>query len=172
MRVRSWQALIVCALTAATLVAPGAVAHASAAIAVSGTWTDCNLNPDFRAAGPNLIGTVRITETFFGDFDGTYEGIERNVVFADGGAVFFGVGVFTGSVAGRTGTVTYRYQGILPSSGPFRAHWVVSNGTGGLSTLRGQGTFDGVFDASVACPAENFAGSFSGSYEGSVHFHG
>src|SRR5713101_1476022 len=81
-------------------------------LGVSGTWDDCNFAPLFRAAGPNTVVTVGITENFFGDLVGTYAGTERDVVNADGTATFHGSGIFTGTVAGRFGTATYRYEGI------------------------------------------------------------
>jgi hypothetical protein len=138
----------------------------AAPAAASGTWDDCNFAPVFRAAGPNLVGTVGITENFFGTLDGTYVGTERDVVYADGGATFHGSGIFTGSVMGQSGTATYSYEGIAPAGQQARATWVLVGATGSLASVKGHGTFDGSFDGvSGACEA----GIFSGSYEGALN---
>ena len=154
-------------LLMATVAAIAFPAVTSAApVAASGTWDDCNFAPAFRAAGPNFVGTVGITENFFGTLDGTYIGTERDVVYADGGATFHGSGVFTGNVAGRSGTATYLYEGIAPAGQPFHATWVLVGETGSLASVRGHGTFGGSFDGvSDTCDA----GIFSGSYEGSLN---
>jgi hypothetical protein len=138
----------------------------AAPVEASGTWDDCNFAPSFRAAGPNFVGTVGITENFFGTLLGTYAGIERDVVYADGGATFHGSGIFTGSVAERSGTATFSYEGIFPAGQQIRATWVLTGLSGSLASVRGHGTFDGSFDGfSDACDA----GLFSGSYGGSLH---
>ena len=149
--------LVAIAFSAVTSAAP---------VKASGTWDDCNFAPDFRAAGPNLVGTVGITENFFGTLLGTYAGTERDVVYADGSATFHGSGIFTGNVAGRSGTATYSYEGIAPAGQPFRATWVLVGDSGSLASVRGHGTFGGNFDGvSDTCDA----GIFSGSYEGSLN---
>ena len=128
----------------------------AAPIAASGTWDDCNFAPSFRAAGPNSVGTVGITENFFGTLSGTYAGTERDVVLADGSATFHGSGIFTGSVAGLS----------APAGQQFRATWVLVGVSGSLASVKGHGTFGGSFDGfSDACDA----GLFSGSYEGSLN---
>jgi Protein of unknown function (DUF3224) len=149
------------------LVAIAFPAVASAApLAASGTWDDCNFAPDFRAAGPNAVGTVGITENFFGTLNGTYAGTERDVIYADGSATFHGSGIFTGTVAGRSGTGTYLYEGVAPAGQPFRATWVLVGETGSLASVRGHGTFGGNFDGvSGACDG----GIFSGTYEGALN---
>ena len=138
----------------------------AAPVAASGTWDDCNFAPVFRAAGPNLVGSVGITENFFGTLDGTYVGTERDVVHADGSANFHGSGVFTGNVAGRSGTATYRYEGTAPAGQQASATWVLIGMTGSLASVKGHGTFVASFDGvSIACDA----GIFSGSYEGALN---
>ena len=72
------------------MVAVAAIAFPSlisaAPVEASGTWDDCNFAPVFRAAGPNTVETVGITENFFGTLLGTYAGTERDLVYADGGS--------------------------------------------------------------------------------------
>ena len=138
----------------------------AAPVEASGTWDDCNFAPVFRAAGPNTVETVGITENFFGTLNGTYAGTERDVIYADGSATFHGSGIFTGAVAGRAGTATYLYEGIAPAGQPFHATWVLVGETGSLASVRGHGTFGGNFDGvTTACDG----GIFSGSYEGSLN---
>jgi Protein of unknown function (DUF3224) len=138
----------------------------AAPVAAAGTWDDCNFAPAFRAAGPNLVGTVGITENFFGTLEGTYVGTEHDVVYADFSATFHGSGIFTGNVAGRSGTATYRYEGTASADGSGQATWVLVGVTGSLASVKGHGMFVGSFDGvSDACDA----GIFSGSYEGSLN---
>src|SRR6266566_3273120 len=83
------------------LVAIAFPAVASAApVPASGTWNDCNFAPVFRAAGPNTVETVGITENFFGTLLGTSAGTESDLIYADGSATFHGSGIFTGTVLG------------------------------------------------------------------------
>lgn len=67
-------------------------------------------------------------------------GTERDVVYADGSATFHGSGMFTGNVAGRSGTATYSYEGIAPA-GQARATWVLVGLTGSLASVKGHATF-------------------------------
>ena len=71
---------------------------------------------------------------------------ERDVVYANGSATFHGNGVFMGTIAGRTGTASYRYEGVFPVGSPsFHANWVLIGKTGELASANGQGTFGGTF---------------------------
>ena len=152
-----WAALAAIAFPALSSAAP---------VGASGTWDDCNFAPVFRAAGPNLAVAVGITENFFGPLEGTYIGTENDVVYIDGSATFHGSGTFTGNVAGRSGTATYRYEGTAPAGQPFHATWVLVGETGSLASVKGHGTFGGGFDGvSTACDG----GIFSGSYEGALN---
>src|SRR5436305_14141162 len=109
----------------------------------SGTWDDCNFAPVFRAAGPNTVETVGITENFFGTLLGTYAGTERDVIYADGSATSHGSGIFTGAVAGRSGTATYLYAGVAPAGQPFHGTWAPVGETGSLASANGHGTCGG-----------------------------
>ena len=151
-------------VVAIALLAPAAVAAGSPS-SISGTWDDCNFAPVVSTSGPNTIVTIGITENFFGPMSGTYVGTERDVVYADGSATFHGSGIFSGTIAGVTGTATYRYEGVFPTDAPFHASWVLVGQSGELASATGRGTFGGTFgEITDACDA----GTFSGSYEGSV----
>lgn len=134
----------------------------------SGTWVDCNFAPLVREAGPPTIVTVGITQDFSGTLNGTYTGSERDVIQGDGSATFQDGGIFTGTIAGRSGTATFRYDGIAPVGQPAQATWVLEGLTESLDKVKGHGTFGGSFvDVSDGCPA----GIFSGTYEGTLN-HG
>ena len=150
-------------VVAMAIVAPSAAAAATPS--ASGTWDDCNFAPIVSTAGPNVVVTVGITENFQGVLTGSYVGTERDVVYVNGSATFHGSGVFSGTIAGRTGTATFRYEGIAPVGAPARATWVLTGLTGGTASARGQGTFTVGFDGvSDACDA----GLYSGTYRGQI----
>jgi hypothetical protein len=130
-----------------------------------GTWDDCNFGAVIRAAGPNVVVTVNITQNFFGTLEGTYVGTEFDVVKSNGSVVFHGSGIFTGKVAGTPATGTYRYEGIARAN-KFHATWVLTGVTDELlAPVAGNGTWTAQFDGvSDECPD----GLFSGTYEGSV----
>jgi hypothetical protein len=121
-------------------------------IAASGPWVDCNVVTDFKQVGRNLIITVDITETFSGTLDGCYTGTERDVVYRNGSATFHGSGIFTGVVNGQSGTMVMIYEGTANAQGVASANWVLEQGTGGLTNLHGQGTFEGTLVALQTSP--------------------
>ena len=146
------------------MVAP---ASADAARAnANGTWNDCNFGAVSRAVGPIVVVKVQITQNFFGTLDGKYVGREFDVIKADGSVVVYGSGIFTGNVAGRPATGTYRYQGIVRADKLTNATWVLTGVTDKLrAPVAGKGTWTAQFDGvSDACPD----GIYSGTYEGSV----
>jgi hypothetical protein len=158
------QAHLLAGVVAVTLALSAAAAGAP--VSASGKWNDCNFAPETKAAGPNLIVTVGITENFEGTLSGSYEGTERDVVYTDGGATFHGSGIFAGNVAGRSGTGRMSYEGTMPAGQQAKATWILVGMTGSLASVRAHGTFTGGFDgSSETCDA----GLFSGSYEGSVN---
>ncbi len=145
-------------------------------IAASGPWVDCNIVTDFKQVGRNLIITVDITETFSGTLDGCYTGTERDVVYRNGSATFHGNGIFTGVVNGQSGTMVMIYEGTANAQGVASANWVLEQGTGGLTNLHGQGTFEGTLVALQTSPCTPpdptvcDGGMFGGTYGGNLHF--
>ena len=166
----SVRVLVAIVLAAAAVLAPAGAAAGWSATETSGTWSDCNYDPNFRAVGPNQIGTVRIAESLTGGFAGTFNGTELDLVFPNNTALFAGNGVFSGTVAGHSGSAAYRYWGYVGLDGVGHARWVVAHGSGGLARISGGGTFEGTYDASVSCTDGAFAGSYSGTYTGHVRF--
>ena len=155
--------LFAIALIGTSLALPSAQADRPSA--AGGSWDDCNVITDVRQAGPNLILTVLITENFTGTFNGSYEGFEQDVIYADGTATFHGSGTFTGTVSGRSGTVVMTYAGtaFTPTA---TAQWVVDQGTGDLATLHGHGTFQG----NETGPTQDCDDTFAGTYTGQIQF--
>jgi hypothetical protein len=131
-----------------------------------GSWTDCNVVTDTKSFGPNTILTLSVTKTFTGTFIGSFTGTEYDFVHADGSAVFYGSGIFTGTVNGKSGTFAMNYIGRSTSENSFDAHWIIHDGTGDLIHLYGDGTLAGTAGTStVAC-----AIPFSGTYQGQLFF--
>jgi hypothetical protein len=151
------------AISAAAFALPSSAQRAGLETA-NGSWDDCNIVTEFREVGPNLILTVVITENFTGTFDGSYKGLERDVIYADGTATFHGSGTFSGTVSGRSGTVEMSYEGtaFTPTA---TATWVVDQGTADLAALRGHGTFQGHETGPVWGCDDTFAGIYTGQIE-------
>jgi hypothetical protein len=125
------------AIAGATLTLPSANART---IAVQGSWTDCQRNPVFQSFPYDAIITWDITIYFTGTFDGTWEGTEEDVVYSDGYFIAHGIGTFTGSVSGRSGTIRITYLATGSPPGRVISPWVVDEGTGDLAGLHGSGT--------------------------------
>ncbi len=143
-------------------------AQASPPVPASGSGTQCENVTDFRQVGPNLIITNSFTSDFTGTFTGTLVGTERDVVYADFSASFRGYGVFTGSVNGsQPGTIMMTYVGTAPGPVGGIAYWVVAEGTGGLASLHGQGTFLNIMETG---PTPDCEDTFSNDYSGQIQF--
>jgi hypothetical protein len=137
--------------------------------AASGTWDDCNIDPSVRVAGPNLIVTVGIDQSYHGTLEGSYIATERDVVYADGGATFTGRGTFEGSVAGLEGTGRLHYRGavgpsfVMPATGPHSGTWVLVGETGELAGVTARGNWGAQFVGyDDDCPGGRFGGTYSG----------
>jgi hypothetical protein len=135
----------------------------------SGVWDDCNTNGTLAFVGPNLIVTVDIAENYHGMLEGTYNGTERDVVYADGSATFHGSGTFSGTVAGLTGTGRLNYDGavgtsgVMPATGPKSGKWVLTGETGGLSSVTARSNWGAQgLGGSDACDWGIYGGDYSG----------
>ena len=153
--------------------APSPSPSPSPRIAAAGSWTDCTTITDTRPVGSSSFLTVSVTQTFTGTFNGVLNATEYEFVHTDGSAVFYGSGVFTGTVAGKTGTFKMNYIGTANSDDSFTAHWVIHDGTGQLTNLFGEGTFNGSAAAATGACASPFAGSYNGQvwFAGSFGHH-
>ncbi len=149
-------------------------AKAGPPVPASGSSTNCQCLTDFRPVGGNLILTWDITQTFTGTFTGTWVGTERDVVFHNGSATFHGSGIFTGSVNGsQPGTIMLTYVGNAPGPVGGIAYWVVDQGTGGLASLHGHGTFGNLMETGPTdggCDHGGCDDTFSNDYSGQIQF--
>ena len=120
-----------------------AVAAASGAAAspptlASGTVgnTSATFN-SVRAVGENLIIDLSATASYTGTFAGTSTINGTLILHPDGSANFHDVEVFTGTVNGVPGTVTFNLNGSNDSAGAVRATATIVDATGGLAGLHG-----------------------------------
>jgi uncharacterized protein DUF3224 len=150
------------------LVGQAHTARAAQPEPASGSWTDCNIVEQVRTVGSVTMVIVTITEQYTGSLSGSYVGTEWDIIRADGSATFIGQGVFTGSVGQQTGSAQMRYAGTASASGAALAHWEMSNGSGDLARVHGQGTFEGT----ALDPTPQCAIPYGGTYAGEIHFGG
>ncbi len=120
-----------------------AVAAASGAASsppteVSGTVgnTSSTFN-SFRTVGENLIIDLSATASYTGTFSGTSTINGILIVHPDGSANFHDVEVFTGTVNGVPGTVTFNLNGSNDSALTVHATATIVDATGGLAGLHG-----------------------------------
>ncbi len=124
--------------------------HASAPLNGTGTITTLSETPlSFRTAGGNIFVTLTDSDSFTGVLTGTTNGHLKVTVFSDGSLQFSDLDSFTGSVNGASGTLTLHVVGTADANGNFVGQFVVLNGTGGLTTLHGQGIFSGTEESST-----------------------
>jgi hypothetical protein len=137
----------------ATVVAAALVAIVSPAAAsqpVTATGTFAILTDAFaplRSADGNSFSTEIATLSYDGDLTGPATDTDTFVSYKDGSFSAHGTEICTScTLGGRTGafTATFSYKGSPTASG-FRyvGHLTFTGGSGGLSGLHGQGTFQG-----------------------------
>jgi hypothetical protein len=128
----------------------------------SGTFS---INPPtvntIRSAGGNTF----IDMNFTIDYTGTMEGISTVngtlIVHADGiSANFHGVEVFTGTVNGVAGTLTFNNSGQTQSDGTNRDTLAIVSGTGELSNLHGV-----LHEVGVVTPTHGPVGTYTGQLQ-------
>lgn len=125
--------IIVAALMASTcLAAAPLAAYADQPVEGNGPFTNA-LSPVFeRIADGNTFIDYTFTEITVGIWDGTRVGSGELVIHPDGSLNTTNSGIFTGTIAGRSGTAEIRASG----SGTFaaaEATAIVDHGTGGLA---------------------------------------
>jgi hypothetical protein len=129
------------------LVAPTTLAnHATSPI----TW----VTGSFAPAAPAVVTNVRLVDgntiltqiTAFnltGDLVGVYSGEERSVIRADGDFTQNAFRTFVGTLDGIAGTLEFREESMGNVSEAIAGQVTLLNGTGGLSGVRCEGTFEG-----------------------------
>jgi len=100
-------------------------------ITESFTATDCR----FADGNCFFSGVGRGTAT--GSVSGTWNETVNFIVFKDNSAVFSGTHVCTCTYLGRTGVITYVFEGKSPPDFSFFGRAVIVSATGGLAGLHG-----------------------------------
>ncbi len=105
------------------------------------------------------LRAVRNTWNLQGTLTGTLVSDVLVVVRPDGTAEFTESGTFTGTVGGASGTLAWTGEGT-GVGGDFQGQFTLSDGTGDLTKVEGEGTFSVHFPPGV------------GSYSGEIEFGG
>jgi hypothetical protein len=128
-------------LVALVVLAAGAAATAALAsppVTASGTFTTtATVVGGVRPAGPNTILELSGPVEYTGTLSGTSSVEGTLIVHRDGSANFHGVETFSGTINGRSGTVTFRLVGGNDAAGAVRLTAVVLSATGELAGLHG-----------------------------------
>jgi hypothetical protein len=101
---------------------------------VGNTWAVFN---SVRPAGQNLIVDLTATAAYTGTFEGTSVINGILIIHADGSASFHDVEVFTGTVNGVPGTVTFKLNGSNDAAGAVHATATIISAGGELAGLHG-----------------------------------
>jgi hypothetical protein len=136
-RASALRLLLACVATVVGAVVTTAAA-ASPPTEASGTVgnTSATLN-SFRASGGNLIVEVSGTVAYTGTFTGTSTLTGMLIIHADGSANFHDLEVFTGTVNGVAGTVTFELKGSNDAAFNVRQTETIIDAGGGLTGLHG-----------------------------------
>jgi hypothetical protein len=120
----------------------GIAAQASTPVSGSGTFTISFVPVAERTADGNTIIDYTFTENTLGIFDGTRVGSGSLVFHADGSFNTANTGIFTGTIAGRSGTaeMSFRGSGTFASAG---GSYTVTHGTDGLAGVQAEGKDSG-----------------------------
>ena len=112
----------------------------------SGTFTFAATPTSSRTAGGNTFLSLTGSETISGAITGTATVQFTQVIHSSGESNINGVITCACTVGGRSGTVEFRFEGTGAgtAASPLDGQFVAQNGSGGLSDLRGDGTFHGV----------------------------
>lgn len=144
---------------AALLLLP-AGASASALSSGSGSFTTTGQVISVRQAGGNTIVTATEVQTLTGALTGTRMATGIEIFHPDGTFTAHDSGTFTGTVEGRTGSITI--SGASSGTGNSGSGRIVGDrGTGGLAGLHLQGTFQPVITSSTTA---------EGTYSAQFHF--
>jgi len=131
----------------AVVAAAGAVpASATPPTSVTGTFSVVSITTtSTRVADGATFVTAERTSVLSGAFNGTATDTIELTMHSNGTASVRGAGTCVCTVAGRTGTFDYRFNGsgIFPTSASGR--YVVGQGTGGLAGRHAEGPFSGDF---------------------------
>jgi hypothetical protein len=136
-------------------VAVAPVVYADEPVQGGGTFTISFSPIPERTADGNTFIDYTFTETSLGIVDGTRVGSGELVIHADGSINTANTGIFTGTIAGRSGTaeMDFRGSGTFASAG---GTYTVTDGMGGLAGVHATGN-----DSGSATGPTTFAGTNS-----------
>ena len=127
---------VVLVVAAIAFSAGGAPASPPATVSGSYVYTDSWFE-SFRSAGGNTIIELRATVEYTGTLTGSSIVQGKLIAHADGSANFHDVEVFTGTVNGVPGTVTFNVAGSNDAALNVKATSTILSATGSLAGLRG-----------------------------------
>ncbi len=133
----------------------GASVQAAAPVSGSGTFQVTFVPTGIETADGNTIIDYTFVENTVGIVDGTRIGSGELVIHADGSFNTANSGIFTGSIAGKSGTAEGSYSG----SGTFASaggNLTVTHGSDGLAGVHAEGK-----DSGSATGPTTFAGTIS-----------
>ncbi|MEO8286576.1 MAG: DUF3224 domain-containing protein [Chloroflexota bacterium] len=144
----------------ALLVSAGVTAAVASPEPVSGTftYTSSTFN-SVRFAGGNMIVDVSATVDYTGNLEGTLTLHGTLILHADGSANAHSTQVFTGTVNGVAGTLTFNFAGGGPA-GLFRGTQTITGGTGGLADLHGT-----LYDVGIVVLPDGPRGTYTGQLQ-------
>ena len=156
-RLRRWQFLRLATvpLVSALSLAAAPAVHADEPVQASGTFTISYSPTSLRAADGNVFFDYTFSEQMLGTLSGTRVGSGSAVIHPDGSLNTSNSGIFTGTIAGASGTAEMSFWG----SGTFASaggSYVVTHGTGGLDGVHAEGK-----DSGSATGPTSFAGTYS-----------
>src|SRR5438477_6241928 len=151
--------LVVFASAVAVTSAPAA--YAAAPTPANGTFAASISPVGTRSADGNTFISFTFVENFQGTLTGTRAGTGRLVIHPDGTINARVSGLFTGSIAGASGTATLS-DSLSGTFSALTADFVVTDGMGGLSGIHVQGIAAGAATGPVT-----FAGTYSGQVSSS-----
>jgi uncharacterized protein DUF3224 len=135
------------------------VSAGAPSIPVTTTFTDTSATTTaFHQDGSSGSVTVTqdVTVVYVGDLSGKVTEMITLVLRADGTGNFHGVDTCSCMLGSRVGMIQLRFEGTINPGDTFQGQFVLQGGTGGLTGLRGEGTFHGAAN--------------SGSFSGFFHF--
>jgi len=142
MNFRRWLRMATLSIVSVLWVAVAPTVYADERGAASGTFTISFSPISGRTADGNTFIDYTFSEHMVGAFDGTRVGAGSLVIHPDGSLNTENSGIFTGSIAGASGTAVMRYRG----SGTFASaagSFTVGSGTGGLAEVHAVGVDSG-----------------------------
>jgi hypothetical protein len=137
--------LLLITLVAVAVLGPVGAASAAAAppflspTTASGTWTTTSVtfNSSRQVGAGITINEITDHVSYTGTFSGTSVLHGILIFFPDGSAFFHDTETFTGTVEGKSGTVTFDLIGGSGPAGDYHGTQTIVRGTGDLANLHG-----------------------------------